>query len=111
MRRSAVWTASAIALLLAMVASPALTQESALSARSLEEIIVTAHKWEQSASTVGMSITAAAGDVLFERGIKSVADLTRLVPGSRSRKARSTPRRSRFAVSASSTATSRHRQQ
>jgi outer membrane receptor protein involved in Fe transport len=49
--------------------------------RLIEEIIVTAQKWEQSASTVGMSITAATDATLRERGIDSVADLTRLVPG------------------------------
>jgi iron complex outermembrane recepter protein len=49
--------------------------------QQVEEIIVTAQKWEQSASTVGMSITAATGATLQERGIDSVAELTRLVPG------------------------------
>lgn len=51
------------------------------SAGSLDEIIVTAEKWEQAADTVGMPITAVSGEVLLERGIASVADLTRLVPG------------------------------
>ena len=59
-----------------------LGQEVPLSpAQSLEEIIVTAQKWEQSASSVGMSITAATGETLQLRGIDSVAELTRLVPG------------------------------
>ena len=47
----------------------------------IEEITVTAQKWEQSADTVGMPITAATGEALKERGITSVADLPRLVPG------------------------------
>jgi outer membrane receptor protein involved in Fe transport len=47
----------------------------------IHEIIVTAQKWEQSADTVGMAITAVTGEVLQERGITSVANLTRLVPG------------------------------
>lgn len=51
------------------------------SPRPLEEIIVTAQKWEQAANAVGMSITAATDETLRERGIDSVADLTRLVPG------------------------------
>src|SRR5262249_41388908 len=71
----------ASSLLLALALSRAvLAQEPNTSARHLEEIIVTAQKWEQSANTVGMSITAASGDVLQNRGIDSVADLTRLVP-------------------------------
>ena len=68
--------APALAMPLAAAGEPATSPES-----YLEEIIVTAQKWEQSANTVGMSITAARGDVLLERGITSVADLTRLVPG------------------------------
>lgn len=51
------------------------------SADQLNEIIVTAEKQEQSANTVGMPIVAATGEVLQERGITSVADLTRLVAG------------------------------
>jgi iron complex outermembrane recepter protein len=47
----------------------------------LEEIIVTAQKREQSANTVGMSITAATDATLRGRGIVTVADLTRMVPG------------------------------
>ena len=47
----------------------------------LSEVVVTAEKWEQPANTVGMPLTAATGDELAERGITSVADLTRLVPG------------------------------
>ncbi len=42
---------------------------------------MTAEKQEQSANTVGMPIVAATGQVLQERGITSVADLTRLVAG------------------------------
>jgi iron complex outermembrane recepter protein len=53
----------------------------ASSAGQLEEVTVTAEKWEQPANTVGMSITAATGNELEERGITSTADLTRLVPG------------------------------
>ena len=42
---------------------------------SLEEIIVTAAKREQSLSDVGMSITAVTGDALRLRGINSPTDL------------------------------------
>ena len=56
-------------------------QGAATSVIQIDEVIVTAEKWEQSADTVGMPIIAATGDALRERGINSVADLTRLVPG------------------------------
>jgi iron complex outermembrane receptor protein len=45
------------------------------------EIIVTAQKREQATNTIGMSITAASGTTLLKRGIDSVEDLPRLVPG------------------------------
>ena len=51
------------------------------SAGPIDEILVTAQKREQSVNTVGMPITAVTGAVLQERGITSVADLTRVVPG------------------------------
>jgi outer membrane receptor protein involved in Fe transport len=78
-----VWTVVAAAALLALAKpTAALGQEAATpSEHQLAEIIVTAEKWEQSANTVGMSIIAASGETLQERGITSVADLTRLVPG------------------------------
>jgi hypothetical protein len=53
MRTAAVWTSTSKASLLALVVpTAALGQEAAAtSARYLEEIIVTAQKWEQSANT------------------------------------------------------------
>src|SRR3984957_19557829 len=56
-------------------------QGAATSVIQIDEPIVPAEKWEQSADTVGIPIIAATGDALRERGINSVADLTRLVPG------------------------------
>jgi outer membrane receptor protein involved in Fe transport len=53
----------------------------AQSASDPPDIVVTAFKQEQATNTVGMSITAATGDTLASRGIDSVDDLTRLVPG------------------------------
>ena len=47
----------------------------------LEEIIVTARRREETANKVGMAITAASGETLRKRGIESLADLSRLVPG------------------------------
>jgi outer membrane receptor protein involved in Fe transport len=84
MRRPAsVWTVVAATVLLALaLTSAVLAQEGAApSASQIDEIMVTAEKWEQSANTVGMSITTATGETLQERGITSVMDLTRLVPG------------------------------
>ena len=45
------------------------------------EIIVTANKREQSVNKVGLTITAATGVALTERGISGPADLAKLVPG------------------------------
>jgi iron complex outermembrane recepter protein len=47
----------------------------------IPEVIVTAQKVEQSANSVGMSITAVSGAALRERGITSVTQLSQLVPG------------------------------
>jgi outer membrane receptor protein involved in Fe transport len=69
--------------MLLALAAPAtvLCQENTTASGVIDEIIVTAQKWEQSANTVGMSITAATGEALEQRGITSVAELPRLVPG------------------------------
>ena len=48
---------------------------------SVDEIIVTANKREQSLNSVGLTIQAASGDELVQRGVTSVADLAKLVPG------------------------------
>lgn len=45
------------------------------------EIIVTAQKREQRLNDVGMSISAIGGDDLQTRGVNSVADLGKVVPG------------------------------
>ena len=82
MRTSALRTKTAKASLLALaIPTAALAQDAATSVGQIEDIIVTAQKREQSADTVGISITAATGDVLLERGITSVAELPRLVSG------------------------------
>src|SRR5262245_37117889 len=71
-----------MSLLVLAAPTAALGQDlAAMSTGQVEEIVVTAQKREQSANSVGISITAATGDVLLDRGITSVADLTRLVPG------------------------------
>lgn len=45
------------------------------------DIIVTAQKRSQTINTVGMSITAASGDMLLQKGITNTADLVKAVPG------------------------------
>lgn len=45
------------------------------------EIVVTAQKRAQSINDVGLSITAASGEFLAERGVTDVAGLTAVVPG------------------------------
>lgn len=47
----------------------------------LEEVIVTAQKREQRINDVGITIAAATGEQLEQRGIDSIDDLARLVPG------------------------------
>lgn len=48
---------------------------------TVEELIVTATKREESLQKVPLSITAMSGEQLSERGIESFAELARLVPG------------------------------
>lgn len=47
----------------------------------IDEVIVTAQKREQSLHEVGLTITAASGDMLRDRKIESINDLPMLVPG------------------------------
>lgn len=51
------------------------------SAATANEIIVTANKREQSVNDVGLTIQAASGQELAQRGITSPNDLAKLVPG------------------------------
>lgn len=59
----------------------AFAQEEASRNYGAGEIIVTAQKREQSINDVGLTIQAATADTLAARGIESVADLGKLVPG------------------------------
>lgn len=70
------------------VAATALTAPAAFAAdappedaSSINEIIVTAQKREQSINSVPMSITAATGEDLDRLGVKEPRDLVKLVPG------------------------------
>jgi iron complex outermembrane receptor protein len=57
------------------------TASSQNSSVEIGEIVVTATKRSQSINSVGMTITAATGDTLVERGITSTSDLVRVTPG------------------------------
>lgn len=50
-------------------------------AANVTEIVVTAQKREQSVNKVGMSITAASGDELVQRGVSDARDLVKVVSG------------------------------
>lgn len=50
-------------------------------APSVDEVVVTAQKRQQDIGEVGMSIAAFSGATLRERGIESIEDLARIVPG------------------------------
>ncbi|MGA0599343.1 TonB-dependent receptor [Caulobacter sp. KR2-114] len=62
-------------------AAAADAETSAGSTTQIGEIVVTAQKREQTIQTVGMSIQAASGDALVQRGVNSTGDLVKLVPG------------------------------
>lgn len=66
----------------AMSPSPACAAaaEAAGAASTVEELIVTANKREESANSVPMSITAATGDVLARQRIQQVRDLVKITP-------------------------------
>src|SRR4029453_14123084 len=68
-------------LTLATFAGRAAAQQEVDRGATLEEIVVTAQKREQSINDVGMSITAVSGESLQARGIDSAADLVQVVPG------------------------------
>ena len=62
------------------------------SSGEIQEITVTASKREETASRVGLTITALSEDSLEKANVSSVEDLTRLVPGlTYTRSAYSTP--------------------
>lgn len=73
----AMLAAAPVAAQTAPAAPPADTETEA----SNNEIIVTANKREQALNDVGLTITAATGESLGERGIKGPEDLAKLVPG------------------------------
>lgn len=66
-----------------MVVAPqlALGQAATETGTTLEDIVVTAQKREQSVNAVPMSIQALSGDALTQLGINDTSDLTKVVPG------------------------------
>lgn len=76
-----VGTAFAFGSAVAAQAQTAPEQAAANDEGAIGEIIVTAQKREQSINKVGMAITAQTGDELLEKGVSSVADLAKVVPG------------------------------
>ncbi|GAC1409088.1 MAG: TonB-dependent receptor [Novosphingobium sp.] len=65
----------------ASAAASADAADAATAGAGSNEIIVTANKREQSIRDVGLSITAASGESLIDRGISSPTDLGKIVPG------------------------------
>jgi len=77
-------TVSVIPLLLSAAAlsgPAAAAEEEPLDRRSVEEIVVTAQKREESINDVGMSIQAATGEKLTELGITETSELYKVVSG------------------------------
>jgi outer membrane receptor protein involved in Fe transport len=80
MKSASAHLAGAAALIVLGAADVARGQEAGAPSQ-LAPIIVTAQKHEQAADTVGISITAATEEELRVRGIDTLEDLPRLVPG------------------------------
>lgn len=57
------------------------SQDPGADTTSVGDVIVTANRREQAVNNVGLTIQAASGEELTQRGISSVADLAKLVPG------------------------------
>src|SRR5690606_17582499 len=67
--------------LAAAVSSTGIFVAAPAAAFSLEEVVVTAQKRQESAQEVGMSITALSGDSLLEKSVIATSDLGKVVPG------------------------------
>src|SRR5690349_11472211 len=83
--------ASAAALLLAagsaqaqQTTTPSATdrgRDAQATTNTVQELIVTAQKREESINDVPMSVTAASGETLTELGIQDTSQLVKIVPG------------------------------
>ena len=74
-------TALAVAGTLLSALAPSIAAAQSDERQQLGEIVVTANKRTESISDVGLSITAASGQTLADRGITSATDLGKIVPG------------------------------
>jgi iron complex outermembrane recepter protein len=63
------------------LAEAAASEPAAATDNTLQEIVVTAQKRSQSINDVGLTITALGADTLAKRGIKTLEDLAKSVPG------------------------------
>jgi iron complex outermembrane recepter protein len=83
MSQSSVLLRRAVLATLAIAALPAMAQETGQSgnSRSIETIVVTAQKREQSLQDVPIVVTAVSGQLLQDSGVKDIKDLTLLTPG------------------------------
>ncbi|EIZ77816.1 TonB-dependent receptor [Novosphingobium sp. Rr 2-17] len=88
MKMKAIFSSASFMALTIPLAQTALAQEApppppekAPSAATTNEIIVTANKRAQSVNDVGLTIQAASGVELAQRGITSPSELSKLVPG------------------------------
>jgi iron complex outermembrane receptor protein len=69
---------SAVALVLASAAAQGALAEQA---PALEEVTVTAQRYEQKLGDIGMSITALSGDALTQQGVFAPEQLVKMIPG------------------------------
>jgi len=81
MRKFLAYGCSIVALAAASGAVAQDAQQPVAQATTLDEIVVTAQKREQSLNDVPVSVNVASGEQLAQRGITDVADLGKLVPG------------------------------
>lgn len=72
--------ASSISIAAALLAVPAMAQDSGTEEVGLEEIVVTAQRREQSLQDVPMAISAVSGDTLRDAGAIGIDGLANLVP-------------------------------
>ena len=72
--------AVAVAAALAINATPVFAQDSDEETSSLEEVIVTATKREESIYDVPMAVSAFTEDTMFRQGITDLTDVGKFVP-------------------------------
>ncbi|RDV02455.1 TonB-dependent receptor [Sphingorhabdus pulchriflava] len=72
--------ASSISIAVALMAAPAMAQDSNADEAGLEEIVVTAQRREQSLQDVPMAISAVSGETLRDAGAIGIDGLANLVP-------------------------------